>query len=88
MKATMRTWAQTDTLGVVSTYSTRSWTSQWNTLIKVSSANMATKAVLNSSRKMVIARQVSMTAWLMRSFTRSISGSRSVPRNTCRARTA
>ena len=33
--------------------------------------------------KMVMARQVSMMAWLMRLLMRSTSASRSVPRNTC-----
>jgi len=51
----------------------------------VSAVNMATNSMLNSSRKIVIARHVSITAWLIRSLMRSTSASRSVPRNTCGA---
>ena len=43
------------------------------------------KEAVMSSRKMVIARQVSITACPTLSFTRSTSLSRSVPRNTCSA---
>lgn len=56
------------------------------TLMKVSTVNMVQNSTLNSSRKMVIARHVSMMAWLMRSLMRSISASRSCPRNTCGTR--
>ena len=40
----------------------RTCTSQWQTLTSVSITNMATKVAVKSSRKMVIARQVSTTA--------------------------
>jgi hypothetical protein len=52
------------------------------TLTNVSSVNMPTKPMLNSSRKIVSARHVSMMALLSFSRTRSSSISRSVPRNT------
>ena len=83
MKLTILKWCSRETDGVVSMKSTLSWTSQWKTLMKVRMVNMATNSTLNSSRKMVIARQVSITAWLMRSFIRSISASRSWPKKIC-----
>ncbi len=76
-------WVRREMLGVTSMYSTLSCTSQWKTLRKVSSVNIATKPMLNSSRKMVSARHVSMMALLRRSLMRSSSTSRSVPRKTC-----
>ena len=63
--------------------STLSCTSQWKTLMKVKTVNMATNPTLNSSRKIVMARQVSMTAWLIRSLMRSTSVSLNWPRKTC-----
>lgn len=56
------------------------------TLTNVSTVNIPTKPMLNSSLKMVRAKQVSMMALLSFSFTRSNSISRSVPRNTCAGR--
>ena len=41
------------------------------------------RARRGAHRKMVMARQVSMMAWLMRALMRSTSASRSAPRNTC-----
>ena len=67
-------------LGDVSTYSTRSEQSQWKILTKRSVTNITTNFMLNSSRNMVIARQVSMMASLLRSYSRSTSASRSCPR--------
>ena len=83
MKLTILKWCSRETDGVVSMKSTLSWTSQWKTLMNVRMVNMATNSTLNSSRKIVIARQVSITAWLMRSLIRSISASRSWPKKIC-----
>ena len=58
-------------------YSTRSPQSQWKILTKSKETNMTTNLTLNSSRKMVMARQVSMMASLARSYRRSTSASRS-----------
>lgn len=79
----MRRWCKREIEGVVSIKSTRSWISQCSTLTKVRIVNMATNSTLNSSRKIVMARQVSMTAWLIRSLIRSTSDSRNCPRNIC-----
>lgn len=51
-------------------------------MTNVKAANMATKPALNSSRKMVSARHVSMMAEERRSRTRSSSISRSAPKKT------
>ena len=80
MKLMTLTWLNLETLGVVSMKSTLSCTSQWKTLMKVRMVNIATKPTLNSSLKMVMARQVSITAWLILSLIRSTSESLSCPR--------
>lgn len=68
---------------MVSTKSTRPWTSQWKTLVNERMTNIATKDGVKSSRKMVMARRVSTTAWEILSLILSTSLSLRVPRKMC-----
>lgn len=65
---------------------TRTCTSQCMTLMNTKLANMATKNVENSSRKIVSASSDSITALLRRSRIISCSISRRLPRNNCGTR--
>jgi hypothetical protein len=80
MNAATRARDSRDAPGAASKKSARSCASQCSALANVSAANMAAKPALNSSRKMVSARHVSITALLSFSLTRSSSISRRLPR--------
>ena len=61
-------------------YETRSCMSQWKILRKSKAVKSATKRKLSSSRKIVMARHVSVIAYQERSYNDSTSASRSRPK--------